>query len=324
MKKVIFSAMAVGLCFAGGAAYGAPSEEHDEKTANEEHLAYDGIYFCFGLSANDSSERNEYTYGQYLTNIELSNALVNSFNTEAGDRAEAIVAAVPGVGPAEIAAARAAAATYTTNTFTNQPSGVWNGTTDKEIDHHSTRFGGTAVIGIGRKIGATKSFYIGVEGGVDIARPTSYSRLDVAGGGGSRYYSVEVGRKSVTPWIAARVGGIDCGTNMLFYGKVGMSHAESTQSYEEYIYHTTNPGAGKSVVFSKHKVSAFAPIFAAGVEKTFGKRGTIRVEAEYRLSENKTKQFGENHGSVKLTQEASFTARVLLCSHLRLFDRFVR
>ena len=262
MKKIVFSVMALGLCFAVNAA----DDEQTEEAQIEAHPAYEGFYFGLGFHAADTGEKNDYTYGKYFT----------EFSVDAG---------------------------------TSYPTGRWEGTTDEEINHTSTRLGGSFLLGIGKKLRGPA--YLALEGGLDVARPTNYSRIDVYSRT-DRLYSVNVGRKGLTPWFALRGGFVDCETKILTYLKVGGSLSKSTESYSEYLLVTDE------TISSTHKISGLSPLVALGAEKAFARRMSGRLEAEYKFPKNKNKQFGTDHGSVKLTQKGSFTLRTVISYNVKI------
>lgn len=211
-----------------------------------------------------------------------------------------------------------------------------NNTDDKMSDDSSTRLGGNIVLGFGRKM-PTNPFYIGLEAGFDFAPNSNFSHYDKVDSNIAHFYDVYGKRNGCVPNFGLRLGWVDRYTRILTFIKFGGSWSKTTVRYEAYDI-AVNGGA--LIGYSNAKVSAVTPTIALGVEKAFGKKGTIRSEVEYAFGKSKEAQVHRtdvyntwlannpvnassinDNDRVKLEKRGSLTLRVAICYHISFFNK---
>ncbi|MDR3186862.1 MAG: hypothetical protein LBT63_00295 [Holosporaceae bacterium] len=188
------------------------------------------------------------------------------------------------------------------------------GSTEKEIGGSVTSLAGSLLSGIAIKM-PSSPFYVSIEGGFDFgpqAKLSSYAN-DTRGG---RVTDIEVIHGGLTPSLAAKIGAV-FRNSILLYLKVGGKYIKVKEHYVEY-----NPGSdttpaikGRLDATSENKISAITPIIALGVEKHFTQNASVRLEGEYTLGKDKTKNFGDM-GSTKLKIKDSCTIRALFAFNI--------
>ncbi|MDR2267999.1 MAG: hypothetical protein LBD81_00935 [Holosporaceae bacterium] len=205
------------------------------------------------------------------------------------------------------------------NDFKYAPGSGDSETFLREVDGHSTRIGGSLLLGFGRKIPG-KPIYLGIEAGLDAKRCSVYSQANNTANG-VRYFDILAKRNGLVPSLALRIGHYHADTGVLTFLKVGVSYAKSSSEYTEWDIDAA--GLDKVTVRNYCECTSYSPLVALGLEKAFTRCCSARVEAEYRLGKNKTKAFtghGGDHGAAnKLYQKDSVNIRALVCYNVKVF-----
>ncbi|MDR2681717.1 MAG: hypothetical protein LBB29_01560 [Holosporaceae bacterium] len=201
-----------------------------------------------------------------------------------------------------------------------------------EIDAASTRIGGSIILGYGKKL-SSKSFYIGLEAGLDFHRNAVYFNGACYDSYYMRNFDIELKRGGVSPSLAFRIGHYDCDTGILTFIKVGASYVKTTEHYKAFDESTT----AESSIEATHKMTSYLPTVALGIERAFTKKVSARLEAEYRFGKNKTKTYNvirsvDENGNLdsengtatpfsdidRLSQKPAINIRALVCYNVWL------
>lgn len=217
--------------------------------------------------------------------------------------------------------------------------GVMTRATGEKVDYHGAVgaaddynesnsspmcLGGTIVAGFGKKM-KTNQAYAGIEAGLDFS-PNSYSAnadkytADLACANVVTY-NLYTKRNGLIPSVAVRFGLVDCNTKILTYAKAGISYAKSTETYQQWAIALAQ--AALDTPPATFKNSGITPILALGLEKSFAKKMTCRVEAEYKFGKNKSKIFtnaltGDAGSSKQLRQKDAITLRAMVCYNVKI------
>ncbi|MDR1375457.1 MAG: hypothetical protein LBJ45_01420 [Holosporaceae bacterium] len=200
--------------------------------------------------------------------------------------------------------------TYGSRYADGTATGDLAGTSEKEIEGSTTPIHGSAVLGVGSKI---KAFYISLEALLDYGPPAKQSNNMQSAIGGRRML-VDVTHKGFSPSVAFRLGLVL--NDNLAYLKIGGKYSKTEEHYVEYGTGADGNPLGHIDATSANKISTITPLIALGFEKTFAKRLSARLEAEYTFGRNKTKDFADQ-GSTKLTKKETITLRTLVCFHIK-------
>jgi hypothetical protein len=187
----------------------------------------------------------------------------------------------------------------------------------REIDQHSTRIGGTFLLGFGRKIPG-KPIYLGVEVGLDAKRCAIYSEANCSANG-LRLFDIYTKRNGLVPSLALRIGHYHADSGILTFFKVGVSYVKSSSRYHEWADPADHNNLDVTSVDHTYKCTSYSPLVALGLEKAFTRCCSARVEAEYKLGKNKTEIFGTNGAANKLYQKDGVNIRALVCYNVKVF-----
>lgn len=194
-----------------------------------------------------------------------------------------------------------------------------NGRTGTLFNRETTTLGGTILVGFGKKM-PSNQFYAGIEVGYDFGSNSNMTEMDKIQTTGLApnlvLYDVHAKRVGSVPNVAIRLGYVDCHSKMLSYLKVSGKWSKASVTHESRLGAAAavdNRGALTTLTAS---VSGITPAVAIGVEKAFGKKGTIRSELEYTFGRSNTITSGNT--SVKAYKKDTIAFRTVLCYNVKL------
>lgn len=183
------------------------------------------------------------------------------------------------------------------------------------FNRETTTLGGTILVGFGKKM-PSNQFYAGIEVGYDFgsnSNMTEMDKLQTAALNNYMLYDVYAKRVGSVPNVAIRLGYVACHSKMLSYLKVSAKWSKAS------VTHVSRTGQLNALPASRElnaSVSGITPAVAIGVEKAFGKKGTIRSELEYTFGKSNTVTIPNN--SLKLYKKDTIAFRTVLCYNVKI------
>ena len=194
-----------------------------------------------------------------------------------------------------------------------------NGRTGTLFNRETTTLGGTILVGFGKKM-PSNQFYAGIEVGYDFGSNSNMTEMDKIQTTGLApnlvFYDVYAKRVGSVPNVAIRLGYVDCHSKMLSYLKVSGKWSKASVTHESRLGAAANVDNGDPLTTLTASVSGITPAVAIGVEKAFGKKGTIRSELEYTFGRSNTITSGNT--SVKAYKKDTIAFRTVLCYNVKI------
>ena len=187
------------------------------------------------------------------------------------------------------------------------------------FNRETMTLGGTILVGFGKKM-PSNQFYAGIEVGYDFGSNSNMTEMDKIqttniAGGNYMLYDVYAKRVGSVPNVAIRLGYVDCHSKMLSYLKVSGKWSKASLTHVSRTGQIDNITPVTTLTTS---VSGITPAVAIGVEKAFGKKGTIRSELEYTFGRSNTVTAANGNSSVKAYKKDTIAFRTVLCYHVKL------
>ena len=200
-----------------------------------------------------------------------------------------------------------------------------NGRSGTLFNRETTTLGGTILVGFGKKM-PSNQFYAGIEVGYDFGSNSNMTEMDkiqtTSTAGTVTVYDVHAKRVGSVPNVAIRLGYVDCHSKMLSYLKVSGKWSKASVTHEARVgtTGTNNPNIASTLPLTTltASVSGITPAVAIGVEKAFGKKGTIRSELEYTFGRSNTVTAANGNSSVKAYKKDTIAFRTVLCYNVKI------
>ena len=194
-----------------------------------------------------------------------------------------------------------------------------NGRSGTLFNRETTTLGGTILVGFGKKM-PSNQFYAGIEVGYDFGSNSNMTEMDgvqtTSAPNTLVFYDVYAKRVGSVPNVAIRLGYVDCHSKMLSYLKVSGKWSKASVTHESRLGQPATITSAANMTTLTASVSGITPAVAIGVEKAFGKKGTIRSELEYTFGRSNTIASGNT--SVKAYKKDTIAFRTVLCYHVKL------
>ena len=194
-----------------------------------------------------------------------------------------------------------------------------NGRTGTLFNRETTTLGGTILVGFGKKM-PSNQFYAGIEVGYDFGSNSNMTEMDKIQTTGLApnlvFYDVYAKRVGSVPNVAIRLGYVDCHSKMLSYLKVSGKWSKASVTHESRLGAAATVDNRVPLTTLTASVSGITPAVAIGVEKAFGKKGTIRSELEYTFGRSNTITSGNT--SVKAYKKDTIAFRTVLCYNVKI------
>ena len=189
------------------------------------------------------------------------------------------------------------------------------------FNRETTTLGGTILVGFGKKM-PSNQFYAGIEVGYDFGSNSNMTEMDkiqtTHTGGTVTLYDVHAKRVGSVPNVAIRLGYVDCHSKMLSYLKVSGKWSKASVTHESRVGAATGIASTFPLTTLTASVSGITPAVAIGVEKAFGKKGTIRSELEYTFGRSNTVTAANGNSSVKAYKKDTIAFRTVLCYNVKI------
>ena len=196
-----------------------------------------------------------------------------------------------------------------------------NGRSGTLFNRETTTLGGTILVGFGKKM-PSNQFYAGIEVGYDFGSNSNMTEMDKIQTTGLApnlvLYDVYAKRVGSVPNVAIRLGYVDCHSKMLSYLKVSGKWSKASVTHESRLGAAANVDNGDLLTTLTASVSGITPAVAIGVEKAFGKKGTIRSELEYTFGRSNTVTAANGNSSVKAYKKDTIAFRTVLCYNVKI------
>ena len=196
-----------------------------------------------------------------------------------------------------------------------------NGRTGNLFNRETTTLGGTILVGFGKKM-PSNQFYAGIEVGYDFGSNSNMTEMDkiqtTSTAPNLVFYDVYAKRVGSVPNVAIRLGYVDCHSKMLSYLKVSGKWSKASVTHESRLGQPTTIASTLPLTTLTASVSGITPAVAIGVEKAFGKKGTIRSELEYTFGRSNTVTAANGNSSVKAYKKDTIAFRTVLCYNVKI------
>ena len=196
-----------------------------------------------------------------------------------------------------------------------------NGRSGTLFNRETTTLGGTILVGFGKKM-PSNQFYAGIEVGYDFGSNSNMTEMDKINTTSMApnlvLYDVYAKRVGSVPNVAIRLGYVDCHSKMLSYLKVSGKWSKASVTHESRLGAAANVDNGDLLTTLTASVSGITPAVAIGVEKAFGKKGTIRSELEYTFGRSNTVTAANGNSSVKAYKKDTIAFRTVLCYNVKI------
>lgn len=204
-----------------------------------------------------------------------------------------------------------------------------NGRGGNIFNRETTTLGGTILVGFGKKM-PSNQFYAGIEVGYDFGSNSNMTEMDkiqtTTYAQNLLAYDVYGKRVGSVPNVAIRLGYVDCHSKMLSYLKVSGKWSKASITHDSRLgqpqlaHGAAGALNGARLDSLTASVSGITPSVAIGVEKAFGKKGTIRSELEYTFGRSNTvnAHFGAGDVSLKLDKKDTIAFRTVLCYNVKI------
>ena len=196
-----------------------------------------------------------------------------------------------------------------------------NGRSGTLFNRETTTLGGTILVGFGKKM-PSNQFYAGIEVGYDFGSNSNMTEMDkiqtTHQAPNLVLYDVYAKRVGSVPNVAIRLGYVDCHSKMLSYLKVSGKWSKASVTHESRVGAADAVDNGDPLTTLTASVSGITPAVAIGVEKAFGKKGTIRSELEYTFGRSNTVTAANGNSSVKAYKKDTIAFRTVLCYNVKI------